>query len=145
MCALEYFQRISLPNLSIAKLKAGIVNGSELRKLTNNEDFWADLSNSMSEAWNSFKFVVHHFLGNKKSSSQQHIVQRLLKNYLKCHLDFFDERCLGMVSDEQGRNCFCSRAFLRSLGVSDYSSHNKQKVQAKLIKAIRTDPKCRYI
>lgn len=100
---------------SKSKLKDGILDGSEIRKLMANDDFTNSLPRELRAAWNSFKDLVENFLGNHKSPNYQQVVNKLIKSYeqiganmtvklhfFKCHLDFFDDGCLGRVSDEQG-------------------------------------------
>ena len=66
------------------------------------------------EAWDSFKDVVHRFLGNTKDPLYKTIVQRMLAAYeaqgckmslkvhfLHSHTDCFPEN-LGAYSEEQG-------------------------------------------
>lgn len=100
--------------LSHAKLKEGVLNGPEIRKLLQDDEFSSLLSPVEAAAWSSFKLVIHNFLGNHKSPDYKQIVNNLLKNYKKAevhmslkihfldsHLDFFPEN-LGDVSDEHG-------------------------------------------
>ena len=67
--------------------------------------------------WDSFKFVVKVFLGNRRAQNYEELVNNLLQSYQKLgcnmslkihflhsHLEFFLEDC-GEVSDEQGE-CF---------------------------------------
>jgi hypothetical protein len=68
-------------------------------------------------AWDSFKFVVKGFLGNRRAQNYEELVNNLLQSYQKLgynislkidflhsHLYFFLESC-GAVSDEY-RECF---------------------------------------
>jgi len=65
-------------------------------------------------AWDSFKFMVKVFLGNRRAQNYEELVNNLLQSYRKLcckmslnihflhsHLDFFLENC-GAVSDEHG-------------------------------------------
>ena len=71
---------------------------------------------SFKAAWDSFKFVVKGFLGNRRAQSYEELVNNLLQSYQKLgcnmslkihflhsHMDFFPENC-GAVSDEH-REC----------------------------------------
>jgi hypothetical protein len=65
-------------------------------------------------AWDSFKFVVNVFLGNRRAQNYEELVNNLSQSYQKLgcnmslkkhflhsHLDFFPENC-GSLSDEHG-------------------------------------------
>jgi len=65
-------------------------------------------------AWDSFKFVVKGFLGNRRAQNYEELVNNLLQSYQKlgcnmslkihflhAHLDFCPENC-GAMSDEHG-------------------------------------------
>jgi len=90
-------------------------------------------------AWDSFKFVVKIFLGNRSAQNYEELVNNLLQNYQKLccnmslninflhsHLDFFPENC-GTVSDEHGEHFH-----------QDISSMEK-RYQGKWSRAVLTD------
>jgi len=100
--------------LSEAKLKEGIFIGPQIQDLIKDEYFDKLLQGDEKAAWDSFKFVVNGFLGNRRAQNYEELVNNLLQSYqklgcnmsLKIHflhsnLDFFPEDC-GAVSDEHG-------------------------------------------
>lgn len=102
------------PKLSEAKLKEGVFTGPDIRKLLSDPLFLETMGEKEKEAWNSFKDVVHKFLGNTKDPHYKTIVQRMLAAYkaqgcnmslkvhfLHSHVDYFPEN-LGAFSEEQG-------------------------------------------
>ena len=112
----ECFQYLSqiFPRISAAKLKEGIFTGPQIRKLLYNNEFDRTLNNKELAAWNSFKDVVHDFLGNRRVENSDMLIENLLRNYeimgcnmslkihfLHSHLDFFPDN-FGAVSEEQG-------------------------------------------
>ncbi|KAI6653887.1 hypothetical protein LOD99_3063 [Oopsacas minuta] len=99
--------------LSIEKLKAGIFDGPQIRKLIKDEEFASYMTGFEASAWYSFVDVVMGFLGNTKVANYQNLVQGMLKNfhslgtrmniklhYLYSHLERFPEN-LGDLSEEQ--------------------------------------------
>lgn len=102
------------PKLSEAKLKEGVFTGPDIRKLLTDPLFLETMGDKEKEAWDSFKNVVHKFLGNTKDPDYKTIVQRMLAAYeaqgcnmslkvhfLHSHIDYFPEN-LGAYSEEQG-------------------------------------------
>ena len=102
------------PGLTIEKLKAGIFNGPQIRKLMNDHEFPSFMSKEEFYAWDAFVKVVKNFFGNKKASNYKELVANLLSSFedigakmsIKVHflhsqLDRFPEN-LGALSDEQG-------------------------------------------
>ena len=88
--------------------------GPQIRDLMKDEYFETLLQGDEKAAWDSFKFVVKGFLGNRRAQNYEELVNNLLQSYqqlgcnmsLKIHflhsqLDFFPENC-GAVSDEHG-------------------------------------------
>lgn len=59
----KYLQKI-FPNLSDAKVKAGVFDGPQIRKVLKDKDFRTTLTKEELTAWLSFEAVVKHFLGN---------------------------------------------------------------------------------
>ena len=54
------------PGQTIEKLKAGIFNGPQLRKLMIDHEFPSSMSKEEFYAWDAFVKVVKIFFGNKK-------------------------------------------------------------------------------
>lgn len=101
-------------NLSTEKLKAGIFDGPQIRRLIKDENFNSYMTDIEKNAWNEFVWTAQNFLGNKKDESYaEHIELMLLHfqqlgcnmsikvHFLHSHLDRFPEN-LGDLSEEQG-------------------------------------------
>ena len=56
----------SFPGLSIEKIKAGVFDGPQIRKLLKDTNFVESMTPVQSDAWRSFEQVVKNFLGNKR-------------------------------------------------------------------------------
>ena len=54
------------PGLTIEKLKAGVFNGPQIRKLMNDHEFPSSMSKEEFYAWDAFVKVVKNFLETKK-------------------------------------------------------------------------------
>ena len=106
--------RSSFAGLSKKKLKAGIFDSPQIRKMINIEDFIDSLLEEENNAWTTFVDVVRNFLGNRRAENFEEMVRRLLRSYhqLGCsmsikihflfsHLEQFPDN-LGDYSDEQG-------------------------------------------
>lgn len=103
------------PGLSTEKIKAGIFDGPQIRKLVkDNKNFIKSMNKLESNAWKSFELVMKNFLGNNRSKGYVQLVNSMLTNmkelgcnmsiklhYLFSHLDKFPENC-GDFSEEQG-------------------------------------------
>jgi len=102
------------PRLREAKVKEGIFIGPQIRDISKDEHFDKLLQGDEKAAWDSFKFVVKVFLGNRKAQDYEELVNNRLQSYqkLRCnmslkihflhsHLDFSPENC-GSVGDEHG-------------------------------------------
>ena len=59
------------PKLSEAKIKGGIFVGPQIKKIFDSQEFSNKLSETERLAWNSFKSVIHCFLGNKRTENYQ--------------------------------------------------------------------------
>jgi len=66
------------PRLSEAKLKDGIFIGLQIRDLIKDEYFDKLLQGDEKAAWDSFKFVVKGFLGNRRAQKYEELVNNLL-------------------------------------------------------------------
>ena len=95
-------------------MKEGIFIGPQIRELIKDEYFDKFLQGDEKASWDSFKFVVKGFGGNRRAQNYEELVDSLLHSYqrlgcnlslkiqfLHSHLDFFPENC-GVVSDEHG-------------------------------------------
>ena len=90
----------------------GIFIGPQIRDLIKEEYIDKLLQGDEKAAWNTFKFVVKVFLGNRRAQNYEEHLNNFLQSYQKLgcnmslkihflhlHLDFFPENC-GAVSDE---------------------------------------------
>ena len=59
----------SFPVLSKEKLKAGMFDGPQIRKLIKDNNFINSMTAVEALAWQSFVLVVKNFLGNHKSEN----------------------------------------------------------------------------
>ena len=102
------------PQLSEAKLRAGIFTGPQIRQLFKDTKFEIQLHEKEKNAWCSFKAVCEQFLGNRRSPHYHLLVENLIKSYeglgarmsikmhfLYAHLEYFPDNC-GAYSEEQG-------------------------------------------
>ena len=112
----DYFNYIcrAFPALTIQKLKAGIFDGPQIRKLIKDPCFVQSMTDTESAAWQSFVLVAQNFLGNRKAENYQELVEGMLSkfkdlgvkmsikiHYLFSHLDRFPAN-LGDLSEEHG-------------------------------------------
>ena len=112
----ECFEYISkkFSNLSSEKLKAGVFDSPQIRKLVNGPDFSISISEIEKNACDSFVWVIQNFLGNKKADDYVEHVEVMLSyfqrlgcnmsikvHFLHSHLDRFPAN-LGDLSEEQG-------------------------------------------
>jgi len=83
----------------------GILIGPQIRELIKDEYFDKLLQSDEEAAWDSFKFVVKGFLGNRRVQNYEDLVNNLLQSYQKLgcsvtlkihflhwHLDFSPQR-----------------------------------------------------
>lgn len=102
------------PSMSDAKLKEGVLDGPQIRKLIKDNEFHSLLNEEESAAWLSLLDVIRGFLGNHKAENYKELIQEMLRSFhelgvhmnlkihfLDSHLDFFPEN-LGAESDEMG-------------------------------------------
>lgn len=113
----QCFQFIShkFPGLSTEKLKAGIFDGPQIRKLMKDTTNFETCMNDVERlAWQSFVAVAQNFLGNHKADNYVELVEEMLVrfkdlgcnmslklHYLNSHLHHFQHN-LGDLSEEQG-------------------------------------------
>jgi hypothetical protein len=92
--------------LSEAKLKEGIFIGPQIREHIKDEYFDRLLQGDEKAAWDSFKFVLTGFWGNRRAQKYEDLVNNLLQNYQKLgcnmslrihflhsNLNFFPDNC----------------------------------------------------
>ena len=109
-----YERAKQLLKLSDAKMKAGVVNGPQLRILFNDNEFSSLLNRKERRAWKALQEICSGLLGNNRAHNYKALVKELIKSFqllgcnmslkvhiLHAHLDTFPENC-GAVSDEQG-------------------------------------------
>ena len=77
------YLREKFPRLSEAKLKEGIFIGPQIQELTKDEYFDRLLQGNEKAAWDSFKFAVKEFLGNRRAQNYEELVYNLLQSYQK--------------------------------------------------------------
>jgi len=65
------------------KLKEGIFIGPQTQDLIKDKYFNKLLQGDEKAAWDSFKFVVKGFLGNRRAQNYEELVNNLLQSYQK--------------------------------------------------------------
>jgi len=80
--AFTYLQE-TFSRLSEAKMKEGTSIGPQIWDLIKDEYFDKLLQGDEKAAWDSFKFVVKGFLGNRRAQNYEELVNNLLQNYQK--------------------------------------------------------------
>jgi len=101
-------------NVTVVKLKEGIFDGPQIRKMFRDEEFVKSINDIEKAAWLSFKDVATKFLGNNKDENYRSIVENMVENFknlgclmnfklhfLDSHLDNFPQN-LGDFSEKQG-------------------------------------------
>jgi hypothetical protein len=76
-------------SLSHAKIREGIFDGPQIRKLMMDDDRFTDrMTEIEGDAWNAFKEVVKKFLGNIKDPLYKEIVRNMLDKFklLGCNI-----------------------------------------------------------
>lgn len=109
----KYLEK-EFPEISDAKLKEGIFDGTQIRKMLKDENFIKSMNKKEKAAWISFKKVVENFLGNHKSDDYEQIVMDMVENFgklgclmnlklhfLNSHLDYFPNE-FRRLYEEQG-------------------------------------------
>ena len=105
---------MKFPGLTIEKLKAGIFDGPQVRKLMNDANFCNFINPAELSAWTALINVVKFFLGKTKAPNYRELVETLVTSlhqlganmsiklhFLHSNLARFPEN-LDDVSDEQG-------------------------------------------
>ena len=78
----------NFPRLSEAKLKEGTFIGPQIPDIIRDDFFYKLLEGDEKTAWDSFKFVVKVFLGNRRAQNYEELVNNLLQSYqnLGCNM-----------------------------------------------------------
>ena len=95
----EGFQHIitALPRLSFEKIRAGVLDGPQIRTLIRDDQFIAKMTALERAAWLFFVAVGQNFLGNNKAENYSELVNRILLAFrdLGCNmsikLQFFEQ------------------------------------------------------
>jgi len=77
------YLREKFPRLSEAKLKEGIIIDPQLRDLMKEKYFEKLLQDDEKAVWDSLKFVVKGFLGNRSAQNYEDRVNNLSQSYQK--------------------------------------------------------------
>jgi hypothetical protein len=101
-------------SLSHAKIREGIFDGPQIRKLMMDDSFTDTMTEIEEDACNAFKEVVKKFLGNIKDPLYKEIVRNMLDkfkllgcnislklHFLASHLDYFPPNLVA-ITEEQG-------------------------------------------
>ena len=65
------------------KIKAGIFNDPQIRKLIKDPNFTKSMNSVENSAWNSFVIVVKNILGNHSAENYKELVNYMLENFKK--------------------------------------------------------------
>ena len=71
----------AFPDFSMEKLKTGIFDGPQIRKLKQNQTFTARMTVAERAAWCSYVSVIREFLGNTKARNYRNLVDVMLQNF----------------------------------------------------------------
>ncbi len=72
----------TFPTLSYEKIKAGVFDGPQIRKLMRDPHFKSSMNDMEKRAWNSFVAVVKNFMGNKKLKVTKILFKYCLRNFI---------------------------------------------------------------
>lgn len=102
------------PRISEAKLKEGVLNGPDIRKLMKSKEFKGALDGNDYFAWRAVKKVIRYFLGSTRAHNYPALVTKMLHyfqkigvnmslkiHFLHHHLEYFSKQ-LASESDEHG-------------------------------------------
>ena len=73
----------TFPRVSGEKLKAGVFDGPQIRRLLNDSEFENSMRSIERDAWEGFRSVVQNFLGNHKAANYGEIVSNMLSAFQK--------------------------------------------------------------
>ena len=104
---------VKFPTITEEKLKAGVFDGPQIRRLLNDPAFISTMQSAKLDAWNAFAVVATNLLGNIKAENYRPLVGNLLQafqmigcnisvkvHFLHSHVDYFPDN-LGAVSEGQ--------------------------------------------
>ena len=105
----------AFPNETLEKLKAGIFDGPQIRKLMNESCFQESMTSKELSAWRAFIDVAQNFLERHRSCNYEKFVTNLVENFqeiganmsIKIHFlfsnfDHFPEK-ISAMSDKKGK------------------------------------------
>ena len=81
----EAFKHVQtmFPKLSKAKVKGGIFTRPQIRQMLCSKELEGKMTALERDAWQSFRNVVHGFLGRNKADNYEDLVETLLQTYSK--------------------------------------------------------------
>ena len=79
-------------------MKEGIFIGPQIRDLIKDEYFDKLLQGDEKVAWDSFKFVVKEFLGNRRAQNCEELVNNLLQSYQKLDCNVSQKKTLPSLT-----------------------------------------------
>jgi hypothetical protein len=110
------YLRERFPRLSEAKLKESVSIGVQIRDFIKDEYFDTLPQGEEKTAWDSLKFVVIGFWGNRRAQNYEELVHNLLQSFqrlgcsvslkihfLHLHLDHFPENCSAVGDEHKDR------------------------------------------
>ncbi|QQP53796.1 Uncharacterized protein FKW44_006400, partial [Caligus rogercresseyi] len=122
----------AFPRLTSEKVKAGIFNGPQIRKLIKDTEFQNSMNTLECAAWKSFVQVVNNFLGNTKTANHGRLISTMIEafqklgclmsikmHFLFSHMEKFPEN-LGAMSDEQGERFHQDMRQIEEIMMADY-------------------------
>ena len=71
----------TFPGLSYDKIKAGVFDGTQIKKLMKCQNFSSSMTDVEKRAWNAFVAVVKGFFGNTKAANYKDLVETLLDSF----------------------------------------------------------------
>ena len=77
-----------MPQLSTEKIKAGILDGPQIRQLIKDNAFVHSMNEVERKAWTSFVAVIRNFLGKRKAENYVVLVNEMLNSFrsLGCNM-----------------------------------------------------------
>ncbi|QQP55413.1 Uncharacterized protein FKW44_008577 [Caligus rogercresseyi] len=73
----------AFPRLTSDKVKAGIFDGPQIRKLIKDTEFQNSMNTLECAAWKSFVQVVNYFLGNTKAANHARLISTMIEAFQK--------------------------------------------------------------
>ena len=72
---------VKFPAITEEKIKAGVVDRPQIRRLLNDPTFISKMQLAELDAWNAFAAVVTNFLGNTKAENYRILLGNLLQAF----------------------------------------------------------------